>query len=283
MTTGKAIDRSKAMTATLGIVWSAYAWAVAASPASAQEAGGHTDSTVAADPGGSSIGVTVSATDDEGPVAGGRRHGVGSTAPERYNLSPVLLVNPATGGVCVGIVRTPYNPATELTDEVRTRTLIAQYGPCPGVTLAAKPPPGVTAQQLWQDQVHLPAPDPYIAPGKAIVGKAAYLEINGDHTFTPAPLGAFGDTFTITGAATHYDVFWGDGTTSQSTDPGGPWPDGTIRHAYATDGTYSVRVVEYWHGTYSLNGGAPQAIPGAELRTEHTITLPVEQVQAVGA
>ena len=180
------------------------------------------------------------------------------------------------------VVERPYDPNTEAADEARTLHLIGQYGLCPGSTAPpGRPSPAGVAAWLWRDQVHLPAPEPYVAPGWAIVGKWAYLESRAAPAFRPAPLGAFGDTFTITATVTGFDVDWGDGQTTHTTDPGGPWPDGRVRHAYANAGTYHLRVIAHWRGTYSVNGSPPAAVPGPELRTEGTFDLPAREVQAV--
>jgi hypothetical protein len=121
-----------------------------------------------------------------------------------------------------------------------------------------------------------------VSPGKAIVGKYAYLEIRGDHMTTPPPFSAFGYSITITAVVDTYDVNWGDGSpVEHHKNPGAPWPDGTIRHAYDRDGTYTITVVEHWSGRYSVNGGPSGTVPGL-LQTRGTFTLRADQVQAVG-
>ncbi|MDQ3575914.1 MAG: hypothetical protein M3404_13530, partial [Actinomycetota bacterium] len=92
--------------------------------------------------------------------------------------------------------------------------------------------PGAAAQMMWRDQVKLPSPEPYIAPGKAITGLAAFLEIRGPRT-TAQSFNVFGYALTINATATSYDVDWGDGTWSRGlASAGGPWPDGDVRHVY---------------------------------------------------
>ncbi len=127
----------------------------------------------------------------------------------------------------------------------------------------------------------LPKPEPYIAPGKAITGLAAFLEIRGAPT-TSQSFNVFGYALTITATVTSYDVDWGDGSWSRGlTSPGGPWPHGDVRHVYTDMGTYTVRVVEHWSGTWSVAGGGGGEVAGT-LSTEGVIpAFPVDQLQAV--
>lgn len=86
------------------------------------------------------------------------------------------------------------------------------------------------AHQGWAEAV-LPAPDPHIAPGRAITGLGAYLETRGQLSFTferPTELGQL-----VIEAMSTYHVDWGDGTTSgPHRHEGEPWPDGRIMHVY---------------------------------------------------
>ena len=141
--------------------------------------------------------------------------------------------------------------------------------------------PGAAAQQVWRDQVKLPPPEPYIAPGKAITGLAAFLEIRGPRTRTQ-PFNVFGYALTITATASSYDVDWGDGTWSRGlTSSGGPWPNGDVRHVFTNQGNYRVRVVEHWTGTWSVAGGGGGAVDGMLSSEGRIEAFPVVQVQAV--
>ncbi len=110
--------------------------------------------------------------------------------------------------------------------------------------------PRVLAQQGWEE-VLLPKPQPYIAPGWMITGKYAYLETRGQlhHAFTKdTPIGSL--QINSTG---RYYVDWGDGeTTGPHSVEGGPWPDGQITHTYIHVGYYDVVVTEEWTATWSL-------------------------------
>lgn len=67
---------------------------------------------------------------------------------------------------------------------------------------------------------------------------------------------------------------FGDGTFFATTQPGGPYPDQKITHAYSRSGTYVVTMLATWGGTWSHNGVA-RAITG-KIRKLSVITLSVE-------
>jgi hypothetical protein len=141
--------------------------------------------------------------------------------------------------------------------------------------------PGAAAQMVWRDQMKLPPPEPYIAPGKAITGLRAFMEIRGPRTVTQT-FNVFGYALTITATASSFDVDWGDGSWSRGlTSSGGPWPNGDVRHVYTTQGTYTVRVFERWTGTWSLAGGGGGSVGGALSSEGRIEAFPVVQVQAV--
>ncbi len=141
--------------------------------------------------------------------------------------------------------------------------------------------PAAAAQQVWRDQVKLPPPEPYIAPGKAITGLRAFLEIGGPRTRTQT-FNVFGYDLTITATASSYDVDWGDGSSSRNlTSSGGPWPNGDVRHVFTTQGAYTVRVLERWTGTWSLAGGGGGSVDGTLSSEGRIDAFPVVQVQAV--
>ena len=160
-----------------------------------------------------------------------------------------------------------------------TGNILANYPPCPDQPADAAPviDPRTLAIQGWEE-VQLPRPQPHIAPGWGITGKAAYLETNGQltHTFTKdTPIGPL--RIDSTGG---YHVDWGDGTkTGPHSIEGAPWPDGKITHTYIHVGHYDVVVTEEWSATWSL-GPASGSLSGQ--RTVGRIDdFRVEQVQVV--
>jgi hypothetical protein len=150
----------------------------------------------------------------------------------------------------------------------------------PGAPPAPAPPPRPTPQQLGAQAVaHLPLPAPTlrVQPGEAIVGLLAYLEIGGPRTaaFNVTILGV---PVTVSATST-YEVDWGDGSphTAGLTTQGGPYPDGTIIHAYQSSGHFTITVTQHWTATWAAEGAAG-TIGG--LFTAGRLTLPVFEVQA---
>lgn len=79
-----------------------------------------------------------------------------------------------------------------------------------------------------------------------------------------------------------YTYSFGDGTTSEpTTDPGGTYPDGAIRHSYtATRKDAAVKVDAQLTGDFRVNGGAWQPLTGvADLQDEPVTTLQVKQAR----
>lgn len=135
----------------------------------------------------------------------------------------------------------------------------------------------MVAARYWE-QVPLPKPQPFIAPGRAITGKLAYLETRGQtaHTYTNDTV--FGPLRIV--AKGSYTVDWGDGETSGPySSEGKPWPEGQITHDYISIGAYDVVVTEKWTATWSLDGESGVL---RTLRTTGRIDdFPVQQIQAV--
>ena len=160
--------------------------------------------------------------------------------------------------------------------------ILEDYPPCPAAPLAPGQPAPVetrsmVAARIWE-LLPLTKPRPSIAPGRAITGKTAYLETNGN-TADRYERGTVFGPLTIE-ARGSYTVDWGDGTTTgPHSFEGGAWPDGKITHQYIKVGTYNVVVTEKWTANWSLDGES------GTLRTLQTTgridNFPVEQIQAV--
>ena len=54
---------------------------------------------------------------------------------------------------------------------------------------------------------------------------------------------------------------FGDGTFLSTTDPGGPYPYGKIKHTYKNPGIYPITLVQSWNGNWTHNG-TTRAITG---------------------
>jgi hypothetical protein len=66
---------------------------------------------------------------------------------------------------------------------------------------------------------------------------------------------------------------FGDGSVMSSTDPGAPYPNGSIQHAYLKEGTYLVTMLATWGGTWS-NQGTIRAVTG-QIKTVRVGTVKV--------
>lgn len=66
---------------------------------------------------------------------------------------------------------------------------------------------------------------------------------------------------------------FGDGSVMQSTEPGAPYPNGSIQHAYLKEGTYLVTMLATWGGTWS-NQGTIRAVTG-QIKTVRVATIKV--------
>ena len=54
---------------------------------------------------------------------------------------------------------------------------------------------------------------------------------------------------------------FGDGTFLSTTDAGGPYPNGKIKHTYKNPGSYPITLVQSWNGNWTHNG-TTRAITG---------------------
>lgn len=160
--------------------------------------------------------------------------------------------------------------------------IYAEYPPCPEQPRAPGQPAqlvtrAMLAARYWE-RTTLPSPAPFVAPGRAISGKLAYLETRGELVRTYRSDTPFGP-LSIT-AKGRYLIDWGDGQTSGPYDvEGAPWPYGQITHEYLDIGKYDIVVTEKWLATWSLDGES------GILRTLQSIgrinDFPVQQIQAV--
>lgn len=160
--------------------------------------------------------------------------------------------------------------------------ILENYPPCPEQPRA----PGevapietraMIAARIWE-RMPLAQPKPFIAPGRAITGKLAYLETRSQVNQGYSSDTIFGQLNIV--ATGSYTVSWGDGaTTGPHAYEGKAWPSGQITHDYIDVGAYNVVVTENWTATWSLGGESGVL---RRLRTTGTINnFPVEQIQAV--
>jgi len=91
-----------------------------------------------------------------------------------------------------------------------------------------------------------------------------------------------GFTVVIEATATQYTWHTGDARRPAitSTDPGRPYPNHTVEHAYRS-GTYTAYVTVTWGATFSVNGGARDDVPGTTTTDGPPVTFDVLQARPV--
>ncbi len=79
------------------------------------------------------------------------------------------------------------------------------------------------------------------------------------------------------------DYTWdfGDGDTLTTTDPGAPWPDGTVSYTYRKSGRYDVTVTVRWAADWQSPTHARSAVPGETTTTSQPGVAWVHQMHVV--
>jgi hypothetical protein len=113
----------------------------------------------------------------------------------------------------------------------------------------------------------------------ALVGKPAV--VHADPAAQTLVTTILGTAVTITATPTAYAWDFGDGATLTTADPGRPWPDGNLGHAYTRTGTYTITLTTSWSATYTVAGDATvRDVPGTATTTSTSDPLTVEERRA---
>lgn len=220
------------------------------------------------------------------PGSGGSSGGSGgSSSPVDFDVTWVEggegeAEGPVDEQGCWGIVTVPQGEGGSWDEAVAEQ---AQWGENGGAWGSCDPAdtidPAELARTYWYASAAPPPPTPLqVAPGRALTGLPGYLEIGGEVPHVQAiatPIGTL--TFTMT---PRYVVDWGDGTTTETSSQGGPYPGGDITHTYVEEGGVTITVQAFWRTTWTL-AGAGGDLPELPVPTEGSLDLPVEQRQAV--
>lgn len=90
----------------------------------------------------------------------------------------------------------------------------------------------------------------------------------------------FGIPVSIRAVPETYTWEWGDGTSESGTDPGSPYPDHTITHAYATPGTATIRLTTTWRGQFRLPGDPNwRDVPGQATTTSESPPIEIHEAR----
>ena len=187
------------------------------------------------------------------------------------------------GQRCLSVVSVPGDPtsAQARNNESTIRNLLTFYPLCADSPPPPnRPTPAQAADLAWRERVQLPSPRPYIAPGFAITGKRAYLELNAQPTID-ATFTAFGYDVAIQ-ARSSVDIDWGDGITETNvTRQGGPYPNGDITHIYThAKPTNTITVTQRWTADWRI-GATTGTISDAVLQTTGQFSFETRELQAV--
>ncbi|MGV1035910.1 MAG: hypothetical protein ACOYD0_02635 [Candidatus Nanopelagicales bacterium] len=82
-------------------------------------------------------------------------------------------------------------------------------------------------------------------------------------------------------AAARWRWTWGDGSHTDTTRPGGRWPDMSLTHTYRTDGNAGVGVRADWDAQFWVAGAGPFTVGGEPVVQHAQRTIKVRQARAV--
>ncbi len=144
------------------------------------------------------------------------------------------------------------------------------------------PPPSPGEVFSYFQRLPLPAlTTQHQPPGNGLSGLPVifYTDSPTTQTFT---VDIRGFSVVIEAAATQYTWHTGDPRRPAitSTDPGRPYPNQTVEHTYRS-GTYTAHLTVTWGATFSVNGGAPEEVPGATTTDGPPVTFDVLQARPV--
>lgn len=74
---------------------------------------------------------------------------------------------------------------------------------------------------------------------------------------------------------------FGDGCELTTRDPGGPWPDLSVAHAFARRGRFAVRVVAQWQARFWVDGEGPFEVSGSPVSQTAVLRVLVRPATAV--
>lgn len=73
----------------------------------------------------------------------------------------------------------------------------------------------------------------------------------------------------------------GDGGRIVTSEPGGPWPNMSVTHAYVRSGRYAIRVTTRWQGRFWVDGVGPFVVTGRPVTQQRVVVVRVGTARAV--
>ncbi|MGB2840458.1 MAG: PKD domain-containing protein [Actinomycetes bacterium] len=109
----------------------------------------------------------------------------------------------------------------------------------------------------------VPPLEPSVQPeGGTLIGLPAVFAAGQPRSLGERRFTLVGFEIVLDGRATWVWDF-GDGTTIARDEPGGPWPDTSVSHAYGRAGAYPVSVSSTWDAWFTVDGLGPWPVGGA--------------------
>jgi len=133
----------------------------------------------------------------------------------------------------------------------------------------------LTAAEFRRLPLTASAPQVQPADGRGLVGMD--LIVFTDPAAQVLTTTILGVPVVVRATPTSYAWDFGDGTPPLVTsDPGRPYPHQTVARPYSTEGTFALRLVTTWSGTYQVNGIGPwQTVSGTATTTSAPLTTQV--------
>ena len=200
-----------------------------------------------------------------------------------WQLEPMCLAHSSDAAACAGL--TQGCPVGEERDRVLRRLSadavwvdvgdVCIGGTSQPITVADA---AVRVRDRFVDR--LPRPRPSSQPPNGALTNLPTVFASGQHA------GLDSDDFTLLSMPVHVDArpawTWdfGDGSTLQTTNAGGRYPDTDVAHMFRSPGSYYVAVRTRWEGTFTVDGLGPFDVTGGPVTQQAVLTVTVRDASA---
>lgn len=207
------------------------------------------------------------------------RHEVASCADCRWRLSDPCS---SDGGPCLAVTR----GCTQMAYLLRLTVSADGGASWSDRGLICIPPAGpitvadVSTSLRQEFERIVPALAPRTQPSQGILTQIPVNFISGHPTgLAPSTHRIHGRDVTLRPTVRWIWEF-GDGIRADADTPGGPYPGGSIRHAYRQAGTRAAQVQALWSGTFEVDGLGPFPVSGV-IRQSASLVVAVGEGRAV--
>ena len=142
-------------------------------------------------------------------------------------------------------------------------------------------PQTLTNTLTEQTTEYLPRLIPTTQPANhVLVNTDVFFLSNQPNFFGPKSVVVTGIPVTLT-ATPAWTWKFSDGTVINTTDAGGGFPDGKIKHSFGTKGLQTITVTTTWNASWKTNSKVSIPVPGKSLTQTTTFTLISHEAQGV--